>query len=123
MGLGFAVLALGGRRVSGFDVVAGAAGLSDAVAGADLVITGEGCFDHQSLRGKVVAGVAGLAQEHGVPCLVVAGQVSVGTREAAAAGVEAAYSLTELVGLKRALAVPGEALATLASRLAEQWGV
>ena len=62
------------------------------------MITGEGSFDHQSLRGKVVAGVAGAARDRGVPCVVLAGQVSTGRREAAAAGVTEAYSLVEHFG-------------------------
>ena len=52
--------------------------LAGALAGADLVITGEGSFDSQSLRGKVAGGVAKAATAHGVPCLVLAGQVVAG---------------------------------------------
>ncbi len=58
-GLGAAILALGGRCESGIGLVTGMTGLDGALDAADLVITGEGSFDHQSLRGKVVAGVAG----------------------------------------------------------------
>jgi glycerate kinase len=122
-GLGFAVLAAGGTRVSGVQVVAEAAGLAQALVGTDLVITGEGSFDGQSLRGKVVAGVATAALEEGVPCIVVAGRTSVGRREAAAAGVEAAYSLTDEVGLEAALSDPAEALTTVASTVARAWSV
>lgn len=122
-GLGFAALALGGRREPGADLVARAVGLPGAVAEAELVLTGEGAFDHTSLRGKVVSGVARAAQEGALPCVALAGQVSVGRREAAAAGVEQAYSLAEEVGLEQALARPAEALATLASRVARDWGV
>ncbi|TDC31295.1 glycerate kinase, partial [Micromonospora sp. KC213] len=75
-GLGAAILALGGRCESGIDLVTRAIGLDAALDAADLVITGEGSFDHQSLRGKVVAGVAGAARDRGVPCVVVAGRVS-----------------------------------------------
>ncbi|TDC71983.1 glycerate kinase, partial [Micromonospora sp. KC606] len=71
-GLGAAILALGGRCESGIDLVGRAIGLDTALDAADLVITGEGSFDHQSLRGKVVAGVAGAARDRGVPCVVVA---------------------------------------------------
>lgn len=97
-GLGFGLLALGATRCSGFELVAEATGLAARVAAADLVVTGEGSFDSQSLRGKVVAGVAALAQQHGVPCVVVAGQVEVGRRDAAAAGVEAAYAVADQLG-------------------------
>jgi glycerate kinase len=122
-GLGFAALALGATREPGLELVARAVGLADAVAEADLVLTGEGAFDVTSLRGKVVSGVARAAQEEGLACVVLAGQVSVGRRQAAAAGVEAAYSLEEETGLERAMSRPAEALATLASRVARDWGV
>jgi glycerate kinase len=122
-GLGFAALALGATREPGAAVVARAVGLAKAVAGADLVVTGEGSFDFQSLRGKVVAGVAAGAAQEAVPCLVLAGQVSVGRREAAAAGVEAAYSLVDEVGLERATGAAADSLATLAFRVARQWSV
>jgi glycerate kinase len=68
-GLGFRLMALGASRAPGFGLVAEAIGLADRIAGADLVIAGEGAFDTTSLRGKAVAGVAALAQQAGVPCL------------------------------------------------------
>lgn len=122
-GIGFAILAAGGVRVSGAGLVAEKVGLADAVSGADLVVSGEGSYDAQSLRGKVVCAVAAAAQAQGVPCVVLAGRMSVGRREAGAAGVEAAYSLVDEVGLERALSQPVESLATLAKRVAGQWGV
>ncbi|MFG3686416.1 glycerate kinase [Micromonospora sp. NPDC047740] len=126
-GLGAAVLALGGRCESGIGLVSRAIGLDAALDAADLVITGEGSFDHQSLRGKVVAGVAGAARDRGVPCVVLAGRVSTGRREAAAAGVTEAYSLVEHFGgderggAAAALDRPAEGLRTLGARLARQW--
>jgi glycerate kinase len=122
-GLGAAVLAVGGTRVSGLAFVAQVVGLAPAIGAVDLVVTGEGSFDFSSLRGKVVSGVAAAAAEEGRPCLVLAGRVSVGRREAAAAGVESSYSLEAEVGLERALSQPGEALATLAERVAREWSV
>ena len=89
------------------------------------MITGEGSFDHQSLRGKVVAGVAGAARDRGVPCVVLAGRVEAGRREAAAAGVTEAYSLVEHFGGGRGRrprwAGPAEGLRALGARLARQW--
>ncbi|WBB67182.1 glycerate kinase [Micromonospora sp. WMMD812] len=126
-GLGAAILALGGRCESGIGLVTRAIDLDAALDDVDLVITGEGSFDHQSLRGKVVAGVAGAARDRGVPCVVVAGQVSTGRREAAAAGVTDAYSLVEHFGgeerggLAAALDRPAEGLREVGSRLARQW--
>ncbi|MDG4840736.1 glycerate kinase [Micromonospora sp. WMMD967] len=126
-GIGAALLALGGGCESGIGLVTAATRLDDALDTADLVITGEGSFDHQSLRGKVVAGVAGAARDRGVPCVVVAGQVSTGRREAASAGVTDAYSLVEHFGgeegggLDAALSRPAEGLRELGARLARQW--
>ncbi|TDC36246.1 glycerate kinase [Micromonospora sp. 15K316] len=125
-GIGAAVLALGGRCESGIGLVTRAIGLDVALDEVDLVITGEGSFDHQSLRGKVVAGVAGAARDRGLPCLVLAGQVSTGRREAAAAGVTDAYSLVEHFGgdergLAEALSRPADGLRELGARLAGQW--
>ncbi|SIQ43675.1 glycerate kinase [Micromonospora avicenniae] len=125
-GTGAAILALGGRCESGIGLVTRAIGLDAALDAVDLVITGEGSFDHQSLRGKVVAGVAGAARDRGLPCVVLAGQVSTGRREAAAAGVTDAYSLVEHFGgdergLAEALSRPADGLRELGARLAGQW--
>jgi glycerate kinase len=121
-GLGAAIFALGGRRESGIALVQQAVGLDAAIAGADLVISGEGSFDWQSLRGKVAVGVAELAAGHGVPCVVLAGQVAVGRREMAAAGVEAAYAVAEHAGsVEAAMADPADRLADLAAHVARRW--
>ncbi|MFC8618885.1 glycerate kinase [Micromonospora purpureochromogenes] len=126
-GLGAAILALGGRCESGIDLVTRAIGLDAALDATDLVITGEGSFDHQSLRGKVVAGVAGAARDRGVPCVVLAGRVSTGRREAASAGVTETYSLVEHFGgeerggVEAAMSRPAEGLRALGARLAGQW--
>jgi glycerate kinase len=121
-GLGAAILALGGRNESGIDLVRRLSGLDAALDEADLVITGEGSFDHQSLRGKVVAGVAGAARDRGLPCLVLAGQVSAGRREAAAAGVTEARALVDHFGdVEAAMSRPAEGLREIAARLATQW--
>ncbi|HEU4424074.1 MAG TPA: glycerate kinase, partial [Pilimelia sp.] len=126
-GIGAAILALGGRCESGIELVRRLSGLDAALDACDLVITGEGSFDHQSLRGKVVAGVAQAAQERGVPCLVVAGRASAGRREAAAVGISEVHSLVEHFGgeqrggVDAAMTRPTEGLRELAGRLARQW--
>jgi glycerate kinase len=121
-GLGAALFALGGRRESGAGVVREAVGLDGELDACDLVITGEGSFDWQSLRGKLPATVAGAAAERGVPCLVLAGRVDVGRREAAAAGIDATYSVVEEVGsVEAAMREPAAGLRALARRVAEQW--
>ena len=121
-GLGAALLTLGGTRRSGGEIIFAAVDLPGALAEADLVLTGEGSFDFQSVRGKVAGGVAALATEHGVPCVVLAGQVSLGRQQAAAAGVEAAYSVVEQAGsVEAAMERPGDRLTELAARVAREW--
>lgn len=121
-GLGFAMLALGARRESGIGIVLGHTGLAERIDAAQLVVTGEGSYDWQSLRGKAVSGVAAAAAAAGVPCLVLAGRVSVGRREMAAAGVAAAYSLVDSAGsAEAAQSGAGRELRALAERVAGQW--
>ncbi len=97
-GLGFGLMALGATVTSGFDLVADALDLRHRVESADLVVTGEGRLDAQSLRGKVVIGIARLAQEAGVPCVAVTGQAEVGRRDAAAAGLDDIEAVADLLG-------------------------
>jgi glycerate kinase len=121
-GLGAAMFWLGATRRAGAEEVAAIADLAGGLAEADLVLTGEGSFDFTSLRGKLVAGVAQLALAEAVPCLVLAGQVSVGRREMLASGVNAAYALVdEPGGLERAMNDPAGALVDLAARVAREW--
>jgi glycerate 2-kinase len=121
-GLGAALIALGAEVTSGAGMVRELTGLDAALDAAQLVLTGEGSFDFQSLRGKLVTRVAGAASERGVPCVVLAGQVSVGRRRAAAAGVERAYSVAEHVGSAEAsLADPAGTLSQLAEHVSTQW--
>jgi glycerate kinase len=76
-GLGFGLMSFCGAKVrSGFEVVAEALGLAARIAASDLVITGEGRLDEQTLDGKGPAGVAALAHEHGRRVLAFAGSVA-----------------------------------------------
>jgi glycerate kinase len=121
-GIGAALLALGGRVVSGIGLVQQLIGLDAELDAADLVITGEGSFDHQSLRGKVTAGIANSARDRGLPCVVVAGRNETGYREAAAAGVTETYALVEHFGSEQvALAEAARGLREVVARLAGQW--
>lgn len=120
-GLGAALLALGARREPGIALVQQLVGLPARVARAELVVTGEGTLDGSSLVGKVVSGVAALTAAEAVVCLVLAGAVRVGRRELGAAGIEAAYSLVEQVGVEAALLRPAQELAALTTRVARQW--
>ena len=120
-GLGFALLVLGARREPGIELVAAAVGLAERAGRVDLVITGEGAFDFSSRSGKVPYGVAAIATEALRPCVALAGQVLVGSREMRALGVESAYSVVDLVGEERSFADPAGALADLAERVARTW--
>jgi glycerate kinase len=80
-GLAGGLAAIGARLAPGFDVVAAAAGLEDALEDAALVVTGEGRLDATSLAGKVVGGVLDWAADLGVPHrVVIAGQVAEAVR-------------------------------------------
>lgn len=120
-GLGAALFALGAAHEPGIALVHRAVRLAQRVSRADLVVTGEGTFDYSSLTGKVVSGVAAAAAAVGLPCLVLAGQVVVGRREAAAAGIDATYAVADAVGVEASLEQPAEELAALAERVAREW--
>ncbi|HET9655966.1 MAG TPA: glycerate kinase [Kineosporiaceae bacterium] len=121
-GLGFGLLLLGARRVAGSQAVLDSVGMAERLGRNDLVVTGEGCLDWQSLRGKVVAGVAHAALRTGTPVIVLAGQVVVGRRELSSIGVESAYPVARTPPEVRAsLADPAGTLADRAQRVARTW--
>lgn len=121
-GLGAALMALGGRRVSGIEEVARHVNLAGAVEWADLVVTGEGSFDWQSLRGKVVSGVAFHAMRLGKPTIVLAGQVHCGRREYTGIGIESAYAMAESPAeIADSMANPKISLAALTKRVSRTW--
>ncbi len=113
-GLGAALLALGGRRRSGADVVAEATGRRRELADADVIVTGEGRYDEQTARGKVIAALA--AEAGGTPVIVLAGQVR-GTPDVV--GVTAVRSVADFAGsVDAAMRSPREMLAGLAAEVA-----
>ncbi|HEV7172215.1 glycerate kinase [Pedococcus sp.] len=121
-GLGYALYLLGGTRVSGVEEVLRAVGFRDLAAAADLVVTGEGCFDWSSLQGKVVAGVAATALETATPSVVIAGQTLVGRREAMTLGLSGTYAVAETPAqLEAAMADPVGTLRARAVRVAATW--
>lgn len=95
-GVGFgAMAALGATRRPGVEVVAEVTGLPGLVAGADLVITGEGSFDAQSLGGKTPVGVLRIAHAAGVPAILVSGRNLLSFEERRATGFLASYALAD----------------------------
>jgi len=105
-GIGFAVVALlGGSLRPGFEIVAEAVGLDALLEGADLVLTGEGCLDAQSLAGKTPVGVLRAAHARGVPVVAVGGSLGEGADELLDAGMTAVLSIAPgAVSLEQALA-------------------
>lgn len=99
-GLAGGLAAVGASLVPGFDLVADAIGLAERIEGADLVVAGEGFLDEHSFAGKAVGGVVELAQEAGVPVLVVVGEAF----GDAPAGELATVSLVERFGREAAFA-------------------
>ncbi|OBJ67571.1 glycerate kinase [Mycobacterium sp. 1274756.6] len=122
-GIGAALLALGAERVPGAAVIAGHTGLAADLEVADLIVTGEGRIDRQSLRGKVVGSLAAAARERQTPVLVLAGQVDVDPAALQAAGIAAAVAIIDYAGsVELALEDAVNQLMGLATATAAQLG-
>ncbi|MEW9682922.1 glycerate kinase [Pseudomonas sp. TE50-2] len=124
-GMGFAAKAfMGAQFRPGVEVVAELAGLDALVQGADLVITGEGRFDAQTLRGKTPLGVARVAKRHGVPVVVLAGTLGAGYEQLYEQGIDAAFALASgPMSLEQACAEAGALLKARAADVARLWQV
>lgn len=121
-GLGAALLALGGHRESGAALIAEHTGTTRELAAADLVLTGEGRLDDQSLHGKVVGALAAAARSRGVRVVVLAGQVTLGDQDLRDAGISAAHALSAYAGsVERAMADAEAQLTGLAERTATEF--
>ncbi|PWV72368.1 glycerate kinase [Halomonas sp. A11-A] len=112
-GMGFAARAfLGAELRPGIELVMAQAGFEALLAEADLVITGEGQLDGQSLAGKTPVGVARAARAKEVPVVVLAGRLAPGWQAALEEGVTAAFALADgPMGLDEALERCAELLA------------
>ncbi|MBV9999252.1 MAG: glycerate kinase [Verrucomicrobia bacterium] len=123
-GLGFGLMAFCGAEVRrGFDEVAELLGLAEAVAGSDLIITGEGSLDAQTLEGKAPAGVAGLARRFGKPCIAFAGRVEPDARPLLLAHFDEITALADgTVSTEEAIRRASELLRARAVELARHWG-
>lgn len=117
-GLGFGLLSFCGATIrSGFDVVAEALQLEARIAESDLVLTGEGRLDGQTLEGKGPAGVAMLARRHGKPVVAFAGSI---TPEAARVFDATCVIVDEPIPLEAAMQRGAELLRRAAERTARQ---
>lgn len=115
-GLSGALLAAGAELVDGAAYVAETLGLAAAVAGADLVLTGEGAFDETSIAGKGPGHVLALAAARGVPAVVIAGVVD--PRAAGALTI----SLVDTVGEEHARTAPAAAVRATTQAALSRWG-
>ncbi|MBZ0294013.1 MAG: glycerate kinase [Anaerolineae bacterium] len=103
---------------SGIALVMAHGGFSSLLDSADLVITGEGRMDSQTVHGKGPIGVARLAQQHGVPTVALVGGLALDDQALHEAGIQAALPLvTEPMSLDDALAQAGDLLERAALRL------
>jgi glycerate kinase len=124
-GLGFGLLCIGDRFRSfalrpGVELVMEATGFADKLAGADLVITGEGRIDAQTAFGKTAMGVATRARDAGVPCIAVGGGVTaegIAALEGVGANVVPVHDRP--VTVEAAMAAGAAALVDCGRRLAE----
>ena len=112
-GLGGGMMAfLGGSLRAGVDIVLDHVGLDEKLEGADLVITGEGRIDFQTVYDKAPIGVARRAKRRGIPVLAVCGSLGKGFEDVHAEGIDAAVSiLTAPMTLDEASACAGELIA------------
>jgi glycerate kinase len=122
-GVGFAALAfLGAEFRPGIEFLLDLLGFDELLARAGLVVTGEGSLDAQSLHGKAPVGVAMAAGKAGVPTVAVAGQVSIGPDDLRAAGIRAAYPLTEVEpSLAECISRAGSLIEEIAGVVAAEW--
>lgn len=124
-GLGFGLQALlGAELVAGVEMVMDAAGLAEKLAGADLVITGEGRMDGQTAFGKVPLGVAKLAAAAGVPVVGLAGSVGADVAQLHKHGFVAILpTVAQAASLAEVLASANENVARTAQQVAALWAL
>jgi glycerate kinase len=122
-GLGAGAAAfLDARLVSGAESIIRAVGLADHAAGAVWLVTGEGCLDSQSLRGKVVARVAALGRQQGCRVAAFAGMVLLSELQSQAAGIDRAVAITPPdLAWREALQKAPSLLAAAAGRFAAEY--
>ncbi|RGG97628.1 glycerate kinase [Coprococcus sp. AF16-22] len=100
-GIGYAFrMFLGGKLMSGIDIVLSETGLEADVEWADTVITGEGRIDAQTMMGKTPAGVARLAKEHGKYVIAIGGCLGDGAENCVKEGLfNECYAVNNVLGI------------------------
>lgn len=122
-GMGAALLGmLNARLRPGIEIVIETLRLEEALRDADLVITGEGRLDSQSIHGKTPIGVARVAKRYGLPVIGIAGSLSKDYQVVHQHGIDAAFSvLDRVVSLEEALAEAADNLEVTARNVAAVW--
>ncbi len=122
-GVGYAAHALLGATLRpGAEMVFDLVGLEAALEGVDLVITGEGSLDDQTLHGKAPAGVASAAGQRGTPVVAVCGRTTLSPERLSAAGISAAYALSDLEpDLGRSMSGATQLLERIGRRIARDY--
>ncbi|WAM32175.1 glycerate kinase [Caldicellulosiruptor naganoensis] len=96
-GLGFALLAfLNAQYVSGIDYILSASNAEEHVKWADIIITGEGRFDRQSLSGKSTIGIARLGAKFGKMVIVISGSIDCPFEEYSKEGITSIFSIVDM---------------------------
>ncbi|WP_443080113.1 glycerate kinase [Streptomyces sp. P9-A2] len=121
-GIGYGALLLGARFRPGIEVMLDVLGFAPALERADLVITGEGSLDEQTLHGKAPAGVAAAARAAGKEVVAVCGRLTLPPEVLGRAGIRRAYALTDLEpDVEKCIAQAGPVLERTAERLARDF--
>ncbi len=122
-GIGYAALAgLGAVRRPGIELLLELVGFAQQLLGAELVITGEGSLDEQTLHGKAPAGVADAARAAGIPVVAVAGRCLLTPERLTEAGIAAAYALSDLEpDPTRSMANAESLVRQVGARVARDW--
>lgn len=122
-GVGFGAMAvLGAELQPGIDLILDLLRFHEKLQGARLVITGEGSLDEQTLSGKAPHGVASAAAAAGIPVVAVCGRLLLTVERLRGAGIQQAYSLTDIeTDVQRSLTEAGPLLEQRVRALARDW--
>lgn len=121
-GIGYGALLLGARFRAGIEVMLDVLGFAPALAGATLVITGEGSLDEQTLHGKAPAGVAAAARAADKEVVAVCGRLALPPQALGRAGIRRAYPLTEVEpDVVKCIADAGPILERVAEQIARDF--
>jgi glycerate 2-kinase len=122
-GAGYAAQALLNATIKpGIELILELIDFDRQIAGADLVVTGEGSLDDQSLAGKAPIGVARAAARSGIPVVAIAGRLQLSPQQLRQAGIAAAYALTDLEpDLNRCILNASALLQQVGAQIAKDW--